>query len=232
MTLKEIQLKLYTSLEGTGWDDKLKLFLLSADFTNILKVLLSESQSKKHFTPVIKDMFRAFQECPYPDVKVVMLNATGYSKINFDDGIAFSLKDQDVPVGTLKYIFEDLQRTGLIDTINQTTDLKRWSNQGVLLLNTALTSTLSKPDSHQELWQPFMEALFDSLATHTSGVIFVFFGKKTKIWHKHVKPNNFKFFIPHPITGVYNNSKLWNSGNLFKNINEILNKQNSKLIKW
>lgn len=64
MTLKDIQLKLYEQLVPSGWGAKLKMFLLSDEFYKILETLHANSQDGKHFTPLIKDMFRGFKECP------------------------------------------------------------------------------------------------------------------------------------------------------------------------
>jgi len=73
VNLQEVQMKLYERLKPSGWGDKLKGFLLSDDFGKILEVLLAEARDNRRFTPVIKQLFRAFEECPYSDLKVVMI---------------------------------------------------------------------------------------------------------------------------------------------------------------
>jgi uracil DNA glycosylase len=73
VNLEEVKTKLYEKLKPSGWGDKLKTFILSDDFDKILQYLLNESKSGKHFTPVLKQVFRAFEECPYNELKVVMI---------------------------------------------------------------------------------------------------------------------------------------------------------------
>jgi uracil DNA glycosylase len=65
--------KLYNGLRKSGWGDKLKSFILSEDFSKILLYLVNDVNSGNRFTPVLKQVFRAFDECPYKDLKVVML---------------------------------------------------------------------------------------------------------------------------------------------------------------
>ena len=71
--LEQIKLKLYNNLKDSGWGDKLKTFLLSDDFYKILETLLNDAKAGKRFTPIAKQIFRAFQECPYNKVKVIII---------------------------------------------------------------------------------------------------------------------------------------------------------------
>lgn len=71
--LEEVKIKLYQNLKPSGWADVLKTFILSNDFDKILEELLKQSQDGKKFTPIVKYLFRAFEECPYADLKVVIL---------------------------------------------------------------------------------------------------------------------------------------------------------------
>jgi len=73
VNLQDVQQKLYERLKPSGWADKLKMFLLSDDFSRILKRLYDEATAGKRFTPQLKQVFRAFEECPYKDLKVVII---------------------------------------------------------------------------------------------------------------------------------------------------------------
>mgnify|MGYP003648314847 CR=1 FL=1 len=73
INLEDIKIKLYEKLKPSGWGDKLKTFILSEDFDKILMALLKDAQEGKRFTPQIKQLFRAFEECPYNELKVVMI---------------------------------------------------------------------------------------------------------------------------------------------------------------
>lgn len=226
INLKEVQQKLYEKLKPSGWGDKLKSFLLGDEFEKILKTLYNESQSGKHFTPQLKQVFRAFEECPYKDLKIVMIGQDPYpwlyNGVNVADGIAFSCSNTMKDQPSLKYMFKEIEDT-LINPEGYTwdCDLKRWSNQGILLLNTALTTTIGKVGTHYLIWQPFFAFLLDTLAYGNTGLIYVFMGNKAKEWNDSVPDNNHKLFVSHPASASYDKLEKWDSENLFGRINDL-----------
>jgi len=233
MTLKEIQHKIYEKLIPSGWGDKLKMFLLSDEFYSILKTLHDQSQDGKKFTPVLKDLFRAFEECPYKDLKMVMIAKDPYPRVNVADGILFSCSKTGRPQPSLELIFKELEATVYPDGYTWDPDLKRWSNQGILMLHTSLTTELNKIGSHEKLWEPFIAYLFDILNTNNTGIVYIFFGEHIKEWRKKISSeNNYKFFTSHPISGNYTKFKQWNSGNLFNAVNDVMHKMYNEKIEW
>ena len=232
MTLKEIQLKLYEKLKPSGWGDKLKMFLLSDDFGKILTQLKERVDDDKRFTPILKNVFTAFEQCPYDNLKVVMIGSTPYPGAEIADGMAFSCSKSNKPEPALRVMFQNLETTMYPDGYKWDYDLTRWAKQGVLLLNTSLTCDLGTGITHQDIWNPFIIALFDMLATYNTGIAFVFMGKKAKAWHKNVTNNNYKFFTSHPASAAYSKEQKWDSGNLFIGINNVLYKTNGEKITW
>lgn len=234
MKLTDLQLKLYEKLKPSGWGDKLKGFLLSQEFTDILTELYNQSQEGKNFTPVIKEIFRAFEECPYNDLKVVIVGQDPYPKMNIADGIAFSCSHTREEQPALQYIFDEIARTVRESLPREEfdPDLKRWSNQGVLMLNTSLTCEINNLGSHTALWKPFINYLFDILNSNNTGIIYVFLGKKAMEWHNCIEKNNYKFFITYPAAALYRKDDQWNSGNAFNQINKVLKKVYGNQIVW
>lgn len=232
MTLKEIQMKLYEKLKPSGWGDKLKMFLLSDEFAQILVQLQERVADGTRFTPVLKDVFTAFENCKYNDLKIVMVASNPYPAPNVADGMAFSCSKTGKPEPALRAMFQELENTLYPDGITWDCDLTRWANQGILLLNTSLTCDLSTGETHQDIWDPFMIALFDMLNTSNSGIIYVFMGQKAKDWHKSVGKNNYKFFTSHPASAAYIKGQTWDSNNLFGNINTLLRKLNGEKTSW
>jgi uracil-DNA glycosylase len=232
MTLKEIQLKLYQKLVPSGWGDKLKMFLLSDDFGKILTELKERVDDDKRFTPVLKDLFTAFEKCNYADLKVVFIGSAPYPQPEIADGMAFSCSKSAKPEPALRVMFQDLENTIYPDGMPWDADLTRWANQGVLLLNPSLTCDLNTGQTHQDIWIPFITALFDMLSTYNTGLAFVFMGKKAKGWHKSVASNNYKFFTTHPASAAYSWKQKWDSGNMFANVNKVLYNNNGEQITW
>lgn len=73
INLEEVKLKLIEKLKPSGWANKLKGFIQSSDFDKILETLYTLREEGKRFTPPLKQVFRAFEECPVNDLKVVII---------------------------------------------------------------------------------------------------------------------------------------------------------------
>ena len=158
--INDIKEKLNTKLIDSGWARVLRGFLYSTEFDNILLKLIKDSQEDKRFTPFMKYLFRAFEETPYTDLKVVIIGQDPYPGIEQADGIAFSCSFEKKALPSLKYILDAVNRTVYQGELESTDlDLKRWSNQGILMVNSALTCVIGKPGSHSELWKPMMAYL-------------------------------------------------------------------------
>jgi uracil-DNA glycosylase len=222
---KEIQYKLYEKLKPSGWSDVLKLFILSDEFKSILEELYKQAVDNKRFTPVLKDIFRSFEECPYKDLKVVIIGQDPYPQAGIADGISFSCSKTNKVQPSLRYLFKEIEDTVYPNGYTWDPDLKRWSNQGVLMLNTALTCEINKIGSHIELWKPFIHYLLSALNEYCAGICYVFLGNKAKEWNKLIEPCNFKFFTTHPASAAYKKSNTWDSGNVFNQLNVVIEKQ-------
>jgi uracil-DNA glycosylase len=233
LDLEEIKDKLYARLENSGWSTKLRSFIYSTEFDKIITELARLSMDGRRFTPPLKQMFRAFEECPVNDLKVIVVGQDPYPQLGVADGIAFSCSNTKELQPSLRYLLDEINRTvynghpGSLDT-----DLTRWAEQGILLVNTALTTTVGKIGQHYNIWKPFLAYLFDYLTWNEAGLIYVYMGKQAQEWSEAVNDNNYKFFVSHPASAAYNQQERWNSDNLFVKINEVVEKQFNAKITW
>lgn len=235
INLEEIKTKLIDKFRVSGWSDKLKGFLFSSDFDKIIETLYDERVSGKRFTPPLKLMFSAFEKCRYPDLKVVIVGQDPYPRLGQADGMAFSCSHTEYPLSSLKYIFQQIESTVYPheEQIDEDPDLTRWAEQGVLLLNSALTTQLDKPGTHQHIWKPFMAYLLDMLNSYNSGLIFVFMGQKAQELADLIdEDQHYKFLISHPNSALYQHQEQWDSQGVFVKINEILERNNGDTIVW
>jgi len=225
-------------LEESGWDI-VKKTVESSQFDEIIIKLVDQVNKDKRFTPIYKDIFNAFLECPYEKLKVVFVSQNPYPKLNVADGISFSCSYTKKEEPFLKYIFDEIEKTVYSPLIGEkkskllrpgyNPDLKRWSNQGILMLNTALTSQIGKIDSHYSIWKLFMTYLFDCL-NQRNDLIFVLMGQRAEEWE--IKLNNNKIIkVSHPATAGYGYNK-WDSNDLFNKVNEYLKSQEKSTIIW
>ena len=102
INLEEIKLKLIERLQPSGWATRLRGFLQSSDFDKILETLYKMREDGKRFTPPLKYVFRAFEECPVDKLKVIMIGQDPYPQLNVADGLAFSCSLTQKPQPSLK----------------------------------------------------------------------------------------------------------------------------------
>jgi uracil-DNA glycosylase len=232
--LAAIKCKIIEKLNASGWSQKLRGYLQSADFDNVLIKLLEERDSGNRFTPPLKYVFRAFEECPYDKLKVVIVGQDPYPYMGVADGIAFSCS-LSKPQPSLVKMFEDIEHTvhqGF--PTYQDPDLKRWSNQGVLMLNTALTCQIDKVGSHYHIWNDFIMYLMDMLNLTSSGLIFILMGKQAQELEPYISENHHILKTSHPASAAYSKGK-WECNNVFNKANELIEKAEGNkfnIIKW
>jgi len=219
MNLQEIKQKLFNKFAINGWDKVFRSFVFSSDFDDIITKLWDLSNDNKKFTPPLKQVFRAFEECPYDNLQVVIIGQDPYPQLGVADGISFSCSNTNKLQPSLRFILEEVNRTVYDnEVIIEDLDLKIWSNQGILMLNTALTTEVGNIGSHYDIWRPFTTYLLDWLNINKSELVYVYMGKKAEEWSSMTDDTNIKYFVKHPASAAYNGSK-WDSKDLFNKIN-------------
>jgi uracil-DNA glycosylase len=233
LEIDEIKQKLFDKLEPSGWGRVFKSFIFSSEFDDILIKLYKLSIDGKRFTPTLRQIFRAFEECPYNELQIVIVGQDPYPQVGVADGIAFSCSNTNRLQPSLRYILNEVNKTVYNgEEISTDVDLKRWSNQGILLLNTALTTEVSKIGAHYDIWKPFTAYLLDWLNNYNPGLIYVYMGKKAEEWSVLTSDNTtYKFTVKHPASAAYSGSK-WDSDNIFMRTRAIVKKISGKNINW
>lgn len=128
-----------------------------------IDALLSSLQGKD-IAPIRESIFKAFR-LPLDDVKVLILGQDPYPTEGVADGLAFSASGGNVIPASLRNIF-----TELCSDLNlarpSTTNLSPWSRQGVLLLNTSLTTETGARDLHKFIgWDGLISDIVAELAS-------------------------------------------------------------------
>lgn len=240
LSTQEYALKLYEMLKPSGWHDVLKGFLLSEDFVKIIQTLEECVADGKRFTPPLKQVFRAFQECPLDKTRVIMIGQDPYPQLGVADGIAFSCGNTKKPEASLRYMLHAINRTvynnekDIYKDFNP--DLTRLANQGVLLLNTALTTEIGKIGKHFNIWDPFIKYLIDMLDNNDNDYVWVFMGKKSQELEDLVDCvlNNTQIIkCSHPASAAYAKESLWECNDVFNKVNAALEyQQKLPAIQW
>jgi len=227
--IADIKQKMFDKLQDSGWQKVFKHYIFSTEFVEALLTLDKLVKEGKRFTPPLKNVFKAFEECKYDDLKVVMIGQDPYPQLGVADGIAFSCSSTGKVQPSLRYIFQELNGSQW-DSLNP--DLRRWSNQGILMLNTALTCEVNNIGSHYDIWKTFTAHLLTYLNDNYTGIIYVFMGKKAESWGDLISDQfNYKINVTHPASAAYKGGK-WDSKNLFKEINKIIYDNTKQQIIW
>tara|TARA_R110001632_G_scaffold211384_3_gene336896 strand:- start:5547 stop:6266 length:720 start_codon:yes stop_codon:yes gene_type:complete len=234
ININDVRKKFKDSFLSTGWSKIMNPIIDSEEFEIAVYKLKSYVENDQRFTPKLSQIFNAFVYCPYEDLKVIFIGQDPYPQLGVADGISFSCSNNDKPQPSLRYIFKELERQYAAfrtnDLLYNPLDLKRWSNQGVLMLNTAFTVEIGKIGSHYDVWKPITKMILDSINEDKKDIAVALLGKKAEEWH--LKLNSQKIFkAPHPASAAYKGG-VWNSGDIFLKINEHLRAQGIAPIIW
>ena len=225
---------LNANLIESGWHNMLSPYINGLNFDMIIDSLVKDVNEGKRFTPRFKDIFNAFYECPYDDMNVVIVGQDPYPQLGSADGIAFSCSRKGKAEKSLQYILKQtigsFTETGKVIYTPEQCDLRRWSNQGVLMINTAFTCEINKIGSHYARWKSFTEYLFENINRHKPKTIFILMGKKAEEWQT-LLPDCIIYKCPHPASAAYRGGE-WDSKDVFNKTNEQLTKQGKTCINW
>jgi uracil-DNA glycosylase len=223
--------KIFDKLEPSGWGSVFKSYIFSSDFEELLTRLYKMSSSGERFTPGLKDVFRAFEECPYDELKVVIVGQDPYPTLGVADGIAFSCSRSQKEQPSLRFIHDEVEKL-YPDGYERPLDLSKWSRQGILLLNTSLTTEVGKIGKHYHVWEGFVGFLFDHLNHNKKELTYLYLGKKAQDWAEYVGDNNHKVFASHPASAAYNKQREWNSDNAFLKVQNLVAETTGYNINW
>lgn len=160
---------------GGGWKERL-LGEFEQEYFKDLSAFVREEYTSATVFPHPKHVFRAFDECPFEKVKVVILGQDPYHGRGQANGLCFSVNPGVGAPPSLQNIFKELE-SDVGHAVSRDTDLSRWSRQGVLLLNATLTVNAGKAGSHQgKGWEQFTDAVIQKLNDEREGLVFILWG--------------------------------------------------------
>lgn len=144
-------------------------------FEKLISFVKQEYQTQTIY-PAGKDIFKAFDSCPFNDVKVVLIGQDPYHGPGQAHGLSFSVKDGIKHPPSLVNIFKELQ-DDVDATYPQSGNLEKWAKQGVLLLNATLTVRARQAGSHQgKGWEEFTSAVIQKISDLKQNVVFILWG--------------------------------------------------------
>ena len=200
-------------------------------FSKIVTFLKTEKEAGKTIYPPGKQIFSAFEYTPYANVKVVIIGQDPYHNPGQAHGLSFSVPDGFPAPPSLMNIFKEIQ-SDLEINLSGKSNLQKWAEQGVLLLNASLTVEANKPMSHSQVgWHLFTDAVIRKISDTKEHVVFLLWGKFAQNKEQLIDGNKHKILKaahPSPLS-AYNG--FFGCGH-FSKTNQWLQEQGEKPINW
>jgi uracil-DNA glycosylase len=181
--------------------------------------------------PHPKNVFRAFDLCPFDEVKVVILGQDPYHGKGQANGLCFAVNEGVALPPSLQNIFKEIERD-LGRPVEKSGDLARWAKQGVLLLNATLTVRARQAGSHQgKGWEAFTDAAIHMLSEERENLVFMLWGNYAKQKGKDIDwTNHLVLEAAHP--SPFSADKGFFGCKHFSQANEYLKAHGKKPIEW
>lgn len=231
--ITNIKQQILKQLGSSGWNTLFRMYINSYEFDQIIAKLADRVEIGKRFTPPVKDMFKAFEICPLEKLKVVILGDGLNSDFGRAMGIAYSSYNTNLSCPTQNLILNEVKKLYPDST---TKDVSEWGSQGVLLLNTCLTTDLwGQPEQHKEIWEDFIKYILDVISCNYPNTVFCLLGDYAHGFSHNLNSCGFietgspreKYY-----TSVHRG--VWDSKNMFVTCNSYIARKigESEIIKW
>jgi uracil-DNA glycosylase len=178
---------------NNDWNDLLKDEFNKKYYLKLRQYLVDEYNNKTIF-PDKFDIFNALHFTAYKDVKIVILGQDPYHGPKQAHGLSFSVNPGVPAPPSLVNIYKEL-RDDLGCYIPNNGYLKKWADQGVLLLNTSLTVRSGEANSHRKIgWEIFTDKIIALLNERVDPVVFILWGNNA-ISKENLITNNWHYII-------------------------------------
>jgi uracil-DNA glycosylase len=192
------------------WQSLLNNYLQSSDWQSLSeKFAIEYQQYRDAIRPDRERIFNALHLTSVNQVKVVILGQDPYHSLGLAQGLAFSVP-KDIPLqskqfpSSLRNINKALALEGF--GFLKSGDLTHWANQGVLLLNTALSVRLGEANSHAQLgWKSLVIEIIQKLSRQ-SNLVWMLWGGHAQSMEEYIHNPNQNLILKssHPSgLGVY-----------------------------
>lgn len=182
------------------WADVLGVEKNQPYFQQIMQQVQQARAGGQVIYPPEKEVFNAFKLTRFADLKVVLLGQDPYHGPNQAHGLAFSVRPGVAVPPSLRNMYKELAQEYPDYQIPTHGYLKAWAEQGVLLLNAALTVVANQANSHRDLgWEQFTDRVIAAISTQAEHVVFLLWGSNAIRKAKLINPQQHTILTaPHP----------------------------------
>ena len=203
----------------------------SKEYYQTLRQFLLEEYKTKKIYPDKHDIFNSLHLTPYKDIKVIILGQDPYHGPGQAHGLSFSVNPGIKTPPSLLNIYKELN-SDLGCYIPNNGYLKKWADQGVLLLNTSLTVRAGEANSHKNIgWQIFTDKIISLVNEKDDPVVFLLWGNNA-IKKKDLTTNKKHLILTSVHPSPLSASRGFFGSKPFSKINNFLISANKKPIDW
>jgi len=193
-----------------------------------MEIFLENEYKTSQIFPPQNLIFNAFNQCSIDKLKIVILGQDPYHDDGQAHGLCFSVPQGIKKPPSLRNIFKELKDDLNIEKTS--TDLTSWAQQGILLLNTALTVEAHKPMSHSHIgWSIFTNNVIQ-LISSKKDIIFLLWGNHAQKKQQYIADGNHILTANHP--SPLSASRGFFGCKHFSKTNELLKEMGKELIDW
>lgn len=224
-------------------DESYRDFFNIEKVSNIQNFINNLNFESKEYTPSEEKIFRAL-EMKVEDIKVCILGKDPYFQKGVATGLAFEVNKNswnDESINTsLKNILKLIYKTytGEIKDINYIRKMiennkfkilapnllfESWMKQGVLLLNSSLTTLVGSAGMHHKFWTPIIKELIEYISSKNNNITYLLWGNDAIIFEKNILNGNIVKHNHPAIVGKLDNPNDFMNGKSFENTKNIVN---------
>lgn len=203
-----------------------------------LEIAVMQAANANALCPPLASVWRAFELTAPSEVRVVLLGQDPYHGVGQAHGLAFSVADPTLSAPpSLRNMFKERASDLQLDE-TRATDLSDWAEQGVLMLNTSLTTELGTAGAHQHLgWELLIQTVLLNLMQSHEALVWMLWGRPAQTLHTTLlrqhgqsRPMDTLIASPHPSPlAAYRG--FWGS-KPFSRANEALQSRGERPIRW
>jgi uracil-DNA glycosylase len=221
---------------NTNWKEKLLNILndvaKNQKQNSLIEKLVEDMGNDKPVYPPLNMIFNSMTKFNFEETQIVIIGQDPYHTENKAMGLSFSVPKEETLPPSLKNIFKELE-TDIEDfNIASNGDLTKWSSQGVLLLNSALTVVEGRPNSHQKEWIFLTDEIISHISNELENVVFMLWGNFAKDKKKLIDTEKhlvLEATHPSPLSAHRGG---WFGCKHFSKANTYLDSKNKQKINW
>lgn len=183
------------------------------------------------FVPDTTRVLRAFRYFPLEDTKVIILGQDPYPSRQDASGLAFSVEHDKYPT-SLRNIFKEL-KADLGYAIPKTGNLESWAKEGVLLLNSILTTEEGKSMAHKYMgWQDYTNKILQKTIDLNRPLVIIAWGREAQRTVAGLKLHGKVLVLKGNHPSPLNRSGGFFGKKYFSRANTFLRNHNRKTVDW